>query len=201
MHHHRRPRTATAADLKFVDHLQRRYSNQLGHLTTSALAQHLAAGHVTLINERGQEAGYLLARRPTRTPGGIGTIVQTAVLLDARRRSNATALIADLTRTARAAGLDALQATVRTDVQAHDFFRACGFHPVAVRTAPTARSRPAIVYRLALSASPIATAPPRNDGPRLLGPGGRFVARADAANAYRYVMITQAEIDALIAAA
>jgi N-acetylglutamate synthase-like GNAT family acetyltransferase len=192
-------RTAVPADLRFIDHLQRNFSNQLGHLPRTALAEHLAAGNITLANECGQEAGYILARPPSTHSSTTARIIQVAIAIDAQRRQHATALV-DLTAALAARrGARVLAATVRLDVDAHDFFAAAGFVATHRRDTPTARRLPSIVYRRPLVQMATRELFDLDVVLRFRGAGGRFT--RSSATAHRFSRLAGGDCRRLLRAA
>lgn len=144
-------RIATPADLSFVKHLQKRFSNQLGFLPTAAIEWYLSAGRVTLVLENQEPAGYLLGRRRLRCLPAVVPITQAAVCFDAQRRAHGVELVNAAAAAAAADGRTMLQAWCRSDLEANDFWAAVGFTAIALRRPPTSRGLPLILWRRPLS--------------------------------------------------
>jgi N-acetylglutamate synthase-like GNAT family acetyltransferase len=144
-------RTATSADVKFLSHLQRKFSGALGFLPTIAQEWYARHSCVTLALENDTPAGYILGRPTLKWNPLIRPIYQACVAMDARRRHHGLALLADLESKARAAGQLAVQANCAADLEATEFWRAAGFIPVAHLTPANVRSRDVICWRKALT--------------------------------------------------
>jgi hypothetical protein len=174
-------RPAIDFDRSYVVSLQRKFSNQLGFIPAAGLDVYISRGSVLLSTENGEPAGYVLHRAPSRRDAGVAKIIQTAVQLDAQRRSHGLALVESIAAQHAAAGAELLQACVRSDLESNAFFNAAGFRPVAIRSAPSARELPHIIWRRPLTPAGVAriaiVAAPRC----LTGPGGRWL-RADQAH-------------------
>lgn len=140
-------RTAVAADRTFVASLQRRFSNQLGFLPTAAIDALIEERRVTLGIENGEPAGYLIARRRLRCQTFTAPIVQAAVCMDLRRRKLGMAMVEALCQDAWVDGRSVVQCWCREDLEACDFWNACGFVAVADRHPGNARNKRMILYR------------------------------------------------------
>lgn len=119
-------------DLKFLDHLQKKYSHQLGFLPRQALEWNIANGRVSLALENGEPAAYLLGKGCYLRDPHFGIIYQAAVSYDSRRRLVGTALVQHF--------MDHMQPEVRLiglwcaqDIEANEFWNACGFEAIAAR--------------------------------------------------------------------
>lgn len=142
---------ATSGDLKFIDSLQRKFARSLGFLPLAAIEQHVQLGNVTLTNENGDEAGYLLVRPVLAWRPEMASIVQAAVCMDAQRRHHGLALLLQVECEARARGQIALQANCAIGVEANDFWKAAGFKPIAHMTPATKSGRHVICWRKPLT--------------------------------------------------
>jgi hypothetical protein len=119
-------------DLKFLDHLQKKYSNQLGFLPTQALEWNIENGKVSIALENDEPAAYLLGKGNYLRDPHFGIIYQAAVSYDARRRLMGTALVQHF--------MDAMEPNIRLiglwcaqDIEANEFWNACGFEAIAAR--------------------------------------------------------------------
>lgn len=144
-------RIATAADLTFVLHLQRKFSNQVGFLPTPAVEQYLAKTAITIATENGEPAGYLLGNHALSWQPLLRPITQAAVCFDAQRRRHGLQLIHTVEADAIAAGQLGLQANCREDLDANAFWRAAGFVAICRLKPDNARGRPVIVWRKPLT--------------------------------------------------
>src|SRR5207245_1466818 len=106
--------------------LQRRHTNELGHLPTAALAWHLENSTVLLALQNDDAAGYLLGRSHLRAQPWVRPITQAAIRYDARRRHHGLALVEVLARDAWKAGQSILQCWCAADLEANQFWLAAG---------------------------------------------------------------------------
>lgn len=159
-------RTAVARDRLFVADLQRKYANQLGFLPHAALDELVDGGRVLLALENGEPAGYLASRTHLRCQPSTAPIVQAAVCYDARRRALGTRLVEAVCQDAWVAGSTVVQCWCAENLDACDFWSACGFTAVADRDPKNARGRRLLLFRRALPGTPesVLTAVPRNAG-------------------------------------
>jgi N-acetylglutamate synthase-like GNAT family acetyltransferase len=147
-------RVATPRDLKFVEHLARKFSNQLGFLPRTAVSAYIEAGDVLLGTENGQEAGYVLGRRSMRWDRRVANIVQTAVPLDLQRGLVGTCLVTAwefLCSTAPGIDCHLIQAWCADDIDARMFWAALGWTAVGQRNAGNARGRSLTLFRRSLT--------------------------------------------------
>lgn len=140
-------RTAVPSDRTFVASLQRRFSNSLGFLPTAAIDALLDERRILLGTENGDPAGYVIARRRLRCQPFTAPIVQAAVAMDARRRRLGMNLVEAVCQDAWADGRSCVQCWCREDLDACDFWSACGFTAVADRDPLSARRKRMILYR------------------------------------------------------
>lgn len=142
-HKHIRIRSAVPGcgrDLKFIDHLQKKFSEQVGFLPRVALEAHIAKLRVSLVLENDEPAAYLLGKGNYLRDPHFGIIYQAAVSYDARRRLIGTALVQHL--------MDHMEPGVRLiglwcaqDIEANEFWNACGFEAIAARHGSKRRGR------------------------------------------------------------
>jgi len=136
-------RTATPSDLKYLVHLQKRWSNDVGFLPRQALLDYLERRGALIITQNAEPCGYLLFRPSKR---GIVRIPQVAIDPELLRSTAGTCLLSKLKHAATANGCFALRALSRTDTLAHLFFPAIGFTATAVLPAPSKRHMPVIEW-------------------------------------------------------
>lgn len=136
-------RPATPQDLSYLLHLQKRFSNQIGYIPRAGYAGKIDNRQAWLILENDDPAGMLIAthRRDRRTH-----ITQAAVDLDLQRSLHGARGLAYLAQAARFAGSVSFSCSVRCGLDAHAFWRACGFSPVRVRPGGKARRKDLIDY-------------------------------------------------------
>ena len=144
-------RLATLQDLKWIDHLQKKFADALGFLPKAAFENLLPAGHIRLANENGDPAGYILSRPRLAWCPQMRSITQAAVAMDAQRRHHGLALLASIEQEARAQGLLAIQACCAVGLQSNEFWAAAGFVPIAHMTPDTKSQREIICWRRPLS--------------------------------------------------
>lgn len=127
-------------DLMFVDHLQKKYSHQLGFLPRQALEAKIVRGEVSLALENDEPAAYLLGNGKYLGDPHFGIIYQAAVSYDARRRLLGTALVQHF--------IDHMEPMVRLiglwcaqDIEANEFWNSCGFEAIAARHGSRRRGR------------------------------------------------------------
>lgn len=126
------PGSASGGDVKFLDHLQKKYSEQVGFLPLQALEWNIANGKVSIALENDEPAAYLLGKGTYLRDPHFGIIYQAAVSYDARRRLMGTALVQHF--------IDHMEPNVRLiglwcaqDIEANEFWNACGFEAIAAR--------------------------------------------------------------------
>lgn len=146
-------RLGTPKDLRFVDHVQRKFADCLGFLPSVALENLLQHGHIRICNENGDAAGYLLSRPQLAWQPLMRSITQAAVAMDAQRRHHGLALVKQVELEAIAAGKLAIQACCAVGLDSNDFWRAAGFLPIAHLTPQTKSGREIICWRKALTAT------------------------------------------------
>jgi GNAT superfamily N-acetyltransferase len=119
-------------DVLFLDHLQKKYAHQVGFLPMQALEANIERGNVSLALENDEPAAYLLGKGNYLRDPHFGILYQTAVSYDARRRLLGTALVQhyidNMEPSARLIGLWCAQ-----DIDANEFWNACGFEAIAAR--------------------------------------------------------------------
>lgn len=125
-------RSALPDDVTFLDHLQKKFSHQVGFLPTRALETNIERGCVSIALENDEPAAYLLGKGNYLRDPHFGIIYQAAVSYDARRRLVGTALVQHF--------IDHMEPNVRLiglwcaqDIEANEFWNACGFEAIAAR--------------------------------------------------------------------
>ena len=165
-------RTATPDDLKFIDHLQKKFANCVGFLPRVALQNIIEQGHIRLAMENDDGAGYILSRPRLQWQPLMRSITQTCVAMDAQRRHHGLALLRTLEAESRQAGLLAIQACCAVGLESNDFWQAAGFLPVVHMTPANVRGREIICWRKPLThrLPPWFAMPPRLAGARAKRP-------------------------------
>lgn len=125
-------RSALPEDVKFLDHLQKKFADQVGFLPMRALEANIERANVSIALENDEPAAYLLGKGNYLRDGHFGIIYQAAVSYDARRRLVGTALVQHfidhMEPMTRLIGLWCAQ-----DIEANEFWNACGFEAIAAR--------------------------------------------------------------------
>lgn len=142
---------AGACHLRFLTHLQKKFSNALGFLPTTALYWYLQNKRVGLAHENDEPAGYVLGRTHFKTQPLMRPITQAAVAMDAQRRHIGMALIERVCIHAQQSNQLAVQAVCAEDLDANSFWRALEFQTIAIIDPNNARGRRLVVWRKLLT--------------------------------------------------
>lgn len=123
-------RPATIEDIPFIDALRRREWEKVGFLPLSRYEQMVerGAGTLLIVEENGEPAGFLCGQHGFP----LSSVVQLAIAEDARRITLGSALLDQMDRISRDRGRLGLKCRVAVDLEAHQFWQASGFEPVAV---------------------------------------------------------------------
>lgn len=140
-------RLARPQDLKFLDHLQGKFSNALGFLPFAALEWYTLNRLVGIVSENGEPAGYVLGRERFRYNPELRPITQTAIAMDAQRRHLGMHLVNRVIRRAVDARQLAVQAVCAEDLEANSFWLALGFEKIGAHDAMNRRERKLLVWR------------------------------------------------------
>lgn len=143
-------RPATEADARYLSHLQKVFSNQLGFLPKPALDVYAAKGWAMIGSENGTEAGYILGRPQYRYEKRMAPITQAAVAMDAQRKSLGLSLVNAWCEKARQDGKDVVQCSCANDIDAMKFWPEAGFFPICELDPKNARGRKMTVWRIPL---------------------------------------------------
>lgn len=172
-------RRATHADVLYLEHLQKRFSNAVGYVSRRQYAGKVDRGDAWLTTANDDPAGMLIAhvRGPKsglnayRWPPGIAHITQAAIELDLQRSLRGAQLVAHFASHARAHGAHTITCTVRDGLPAHAFWRALGFVPRQVRLGGSSRRKVLIDYAASPDSVSIATSLLTHPSPtRLIDP-------------------------------
>lgn len=144
-------RTATANDLAFIDHLQKKFANCVGFLPKVAIENIVEQGSIRLAMENDDPAGYILSRPNLKWQPLMRSITQACVAMDAQRRHHGLALLKQLERESRDKGLVAIQACCAVGLDSNSFWHAAGFRPVVHMTPENVRGREIICWRKPLT--------------------------------------------------
>jgi N-acetylglutamate synthase-like GNAT family acetyltransferase len=144
-------RTAIPADLRYIEHLSRKYATEVGFIPRSAMAAYIDSSNVTICEENKSEAGYLLGRDYLRWNIGIRPIFQAAVQMDAQKRHHGLALLTRTEVAAREAGQIAIQACCREGLDANEFWRIAGFEKICEMWPNNSRKKHVFCWRKLLT--------------------------------------------------
>lgn len=136
-------RPATQADLSFVVHCQRQWSNNLGFLPRSTLARYIGASQVAVAEENGFPCGFV---DWCGTSKGTLRVLQVAVEPDILRGHVGTDLMTMLRDFSIANELSIIRLTCRAELPANHFWPTVGFHPTAIYHRATTRKIPLIEW-------------------------------------------------------
>lgn len=136
-------RLAALTDLKYVVHLQRIWSNQVGFLPRAALTRYIDNRGTLLVRNNGQDAGYLSWQL---TKKGLLRLIQIAVDPQLLREKLGSDVVTYIERAARAGACSVIRFQTRMDLDANLFWNDQGYTTTAVFQHPTARRRPLIEW-------------------------------------------------------
>lgn len=143
-------RPATETDTRYLSHLQKIFSNQLGFLPKPALDIYTANGWALIGSENDTEAGYILGRPQYRYEKRMAPITQAAVAMDAQRKMLGLSLVNAWCERAKEAGKDVVQCSCANDIDAMKFWPEAGFTPICELDPKNARGRKMTIWRIAL---------------------------------------------------
>jgi len=171
-------RLANDNDLRFILHLQRQYSEQLGYIPRQPTEAHLLAGNILLAETNDDDTGFLLilpglAHQPT-----TAAIIQAAIRLDAQRQTYGLQLVTLAETAARQAGKTIIQAACRANLEANLFWKAAGYQITAYHAAGHKRRNQTLLWRKALTPNADLDQLPPAGKPRATQ--GRFCTPEDA---------------------
>lgn len=142
---------STVQTVQFLDHLQKKNSEEVAFYPRVALERGVEGGLVTVAWERGQPAGYLYRSRPV--PGGTVRIWQAVIEYDLRRNRFGTAMVQDLILNATTAGALAIQLRCRSSIEANVFWKTMGLYCIAVTPGGVRRDADINTWRMDLQPS------------------------------------------------
>lgn len=158
--HGRHVRQATSADLSFLLHLQRTWSNNVGFLPRACFERYTESGQILIVTENDTPCGYVSW---TCSPSGLLRLPQVAVHPDVLRTTIGTKLVRHCIRAALHHRCSVVRLTSRSDLPANEFWPTLGFRCTAILTPRTTRNRPLLEWSLPLiSANALTTATSRH---------------------------------------
>ena len=128
---------AEAADLKYVDHLQRKNAEDLAFYPRITFEREINQQRILLARVNGEPAGYIYhgaLRHQLK-------IHQACIEYDLRGQLYGAALIRHLRLLAEAGGVQEIVLRCGSDIEANGFWRAMGFHCIAIRKGGARRMR------------------------------------------------------------
>ena len=140
-------RTATAADLPFLDALQKRYGRALGYFPTKQFEEYIGAGAV-LVAEDGaaRPVGYVISRDRYLKRDELGVIYQLCVTPGEQRRLVGAALVRAVFERS-AYGCRLYCCWCAQDLEANRFWEGLGFVPLAFRAGSSGKRRVHIFWQ------------------------------------------------------
>lgn len=109
--------------VKYVVGLGRKHFEQLGFIPATRLEKDYDRGDIWLEYENGEPCGYLHLGRSWP----VLNVINICIQYDARRREHGFKLIRRLIEKADREGYEAIRLRCADDLEANDFWRACGF--------------------------------------------------------------------------
>ena len=131
--------------LTYIDHLQRQNADDLAFYPLTTLQDAIDSGHVLIVRENDEPAGYLWfgAVRPSMDV----IIYQACIDYQARRRSLGWSLVGDLIQLATAGGSSGIRLKCASSADSNAFWQAIGFYCTRVTTGGIKRGRDINHYR------------------------------------------------------
>lgn len=140
----------SAADLSFVDALQRQAVDQVAFYPREALRRALDRGEIEVALENGEPCGYLW--HGPYNPGRDAVIYQAVIHYDLRRRYHGAALVSRIIAAADLARSTGVRCRCRSDIEANDFWRSLGFVCTAVTSSGRRRNTEVNTWRRPIEA-------------------------------------------------
>lgn len=135
---------AVIADLKFIDHLQRRNAEELAFYPAAVFEREIENGRILLARVNGEPAGYLYH-------GALGSnckIHQACIEYDLRGQLYGASLMRFFLGIAYAADCSSVSLRCGSDIAANGFWRAMGFYCEAIRPGGVRRMRDINCWRM-----------------------------------------------------
>jgi ribosomal protein S18 acetylase RimI-like enzyme len=126
-----------ANDLDYVLALSRKHYEEIGFLPAPKLAEYRQRGQLWIAQENDERCGFMVWGRGWP----ILRVYQVCIQYDARRREHGFGLVRRLIAKADQEGYEAISCYVADDIEANDFWRACGFQCVGQRDNSNRRGR------------------------------------------------------------
>ena len=135
--------TTTESDVSYIVALQKKFSNQVGFVPTTAIHDHISRRHYTICKINGQHSSYIL-----QSGGTLKTVhlIQVAVEEKMWRSGIGTAILDHVIQKNKTKRYPNVTAYVREDLQANSYFTSLGFQEVRKRPGGIARGKLIIEY-------------------------------------------------------
>lgn len=145
-----RPRVRTIKDAEYIIGLMRTETDALGFIPSVAIRSRWVpkGRYIIQRDRRGRRRGYLL--HGPACPGQPLIVNQVCINFDHRLQGYAHLAMRELVRRARAAGSTEIRLRCAADLDANQFWLACGFTPTDAFMGGFRRHRVIIAYRLRL---------------------------------------------------
>jgi ribosomal protein S18 acetylase RimI-like enzyme len=131
-------RTATMADLPFMDGLQKQYGKALGYFPTKQFEGYIEMGGVLLAAAEGAPVGYCISRDRYLKRDELGVIYQLCVSPGAQRGLIGASLVKEVFERS-AYGCRLYCCWCAQDLAANHFWESMGFCPIAFRAGSTGK--------------------------------------------------------------
>ncbi len=131
------------ADLSYVLHLQKVWSNQVGFLPKPALQRYIDNRTTLLVRLNNQAAGYLSWQL---TKKGLLRLIQLAVDPELLRGKLGTDVMDYIELAAKRGSCSVIRFCARTDLACNPFFQDRQYQTTAIYERPSARRRPLIEW-------------------------------------------------------
>jgi hypothetical protein len=140
----------SASDASFILSLQDKHRRELGWLTPVAIGEYLSRGVVTVGRLNNDRAAYLLGDAGGQRRPDTCRIVQACVQYDARHRRLGKAVVEAYLRRLPL-WINHCTLWCASDLEANEFWQACGFRAVAVRAGSRRNGRTHILWHRQLA--------------------------------------------------
>lgn len=142
-HPRRTIRPAVPIDIRYLVHLQAKWTNNLGFLPRCALERYIDNRQVLTVLENNEPAGYLIW---TFRKDGIVRIPQVAIDPELLRTTLGTKVMNHIRRAAVAGHCSIIRLKSRSDLKANQFWPGLGFRVTGVIARPSTRGLPLIEW-------------------------------------------------------
>lgn len=138
-------------ELTYTVSLAKKFTDQIGFLSTAALEHYAIIGGVIQAWENGQECAYIAGTHSKSDQPRLAQIYQAAVAMDLQRRQIGLELVREWELKALTRGAYGVQLWCAADIDANEFWAAAGYTAVGRRPGGRRRGREHILWQKALS--------------------------------------------------